>query len=114
MLLQFIVIFSSSISQRSSLKYDLFEIIVLYITLSTLISVNNNTFTFLLPTVYRPPGHHLDFIKSFGDFLSELGLAAYKVLIVGDFNIYVDSEKYALGSAFIDIMNSIGVRQHIS
>ncbi len=64
MLLQFIVIFSSSISQRSSLKYDLFEIIVLYITLSTLISVNNTfTFTFLLPTVYMPPGHNLDFIK---------------------------------------------------
>ncbi len=33
-LLQIIVIFSSSISQRSGFKYDLFEIIVLYITLS--------------------------------------------------------------------------------
>ncbi len=39
-------------------------------------------------------------------------LAADKVLIVGDFNIHVDNEKDALGSAFID--NSIGVRQHVS
>ncbi len=31
-----------------------------------------------------------------------------------DFNIYVDNEKDALGSAFIDILNSIGVRQHVS
>ncbi len=41
-------------------------------------------------------------------------LAADNVLIVGDFYIHVDNEKYALGSAFIDILNSIGVRQHVS
>ncbi len=51
---------------------------------------------FVLATVYRPPGHHTDFIKEFADFLSELVLAADKVLIV------------------IDILNSIGVRQHVS
>ncbi len=58
--------------------------------------------------------HHTNFIKEFGDFLSELLLAADKVLIVGDFNIHVDNEIDALGSAFIDILNSIGVRQHVS
>ncbi len=41
-------------------------------------------------------------------------LAADKVLIVGDFNIHVNNEKDALGSAFLDILNSIGVRQHVS
>ncbi len=41
-------------------------------------------------------------------------LAADKVLIVGDFNIHVDNEKDALGSAFIDILNSVGVRRHVS
>ncbi len=41
-------------------------------------------------------------------------LAADKILIVGDFNIHVDNEKYALGSAFTDMLNSIGVRQHMS
>ncbi len=40
--------------------------------------------TFVLATVYRPPGHHTDFIKEFADFLSELVLAADRVLIVGD------------------------------
>ncbi len=69
---------------------------------------------FVLANVYRPPGHHTDFIKEFGDFLSELVLAADKVLIVGDFNIYVNNEKDALGSVFLDILNSIGVRQHMS
>ncbi len=69
---------------------------------------------FVLATVYKPPGHHTDFIKEFGDCLSELVLAADKVLIVGDFNIHVDNKKDALRSAFIDILNSIGVRQHVS
>ncbi len=62
----------------------------------------------------RYTGHHTDFIKEFGDFLSEVVLAADKVLIEGDFNIHIDNEKDALGSAFIDILNTIGVRQHVS
>ncbi len=69
---------------------------------------------FVLATLYRPPGHHTDFIKVFGDFLSELVLAADKVLTVGNCNIHFDNEKDAIGSAFIDILNSIGVRLHVS
>ncbi len=88
---------------------------VLHITLSREKSINaKSPVMFVLSTVYRPPGHHTDFIKEFVDFLSELVLAADKVLIVGDFNIHVDNEKDTLGSAFIDILNSIGVRQHMS
>ncbi len=88
---------------------------VLCITLSRETRVRDKSpVMFVLATVYRPPGHHTDFIKEFADFLSELVLAADKVLIVGDFNIHVDNEKDALGSAFIDILNSIGVRQHVS
>ncbi len=68
----------------------------------------------VLATVYRPPGYHTYFIKEFADFLSELVLAADIVLIVGDFKIHVDNEKDSLGSAFIDILNSIGVKQHVS
>ncbi len=64
---------------------------VLHITLSREKSVNDKSpVMFVLAIVYRPPGQHTDFIKAFGDFLSELVLAADKVLIVGDFNIHVD------------------------
>jgi len=41
-------------------------------------------------------------------------LGADKVLIVGDFIIHVDNEKDSLGLAFKDIINSTGVRQHVS
>ncbi len=96
-----------SISQRAGFKYNSFEFMVLRITLSRETRVSDKSpVMFVLANVYRPPGHH--------DFLSELVLAADKVLIVGDFNIHVDNEKDALGSAFIDILNSIGVRQHVS
>ncbi len=88
---------------------------VLHITLSKETSISDKSpVMFVLATVYRPPGHHTDFIKEFAVFLPELVLAADKVLIVGDFNIYVDNEKDSLGSAFIDILNSIGVKQHMS
>ncbi len=103
------------ISQKTGFKYNSFEVMVLHIKLSREKNINDKSpVTFVLATVYRPPGHHTDFIKEFADFLSELVLAADRVLIVGDFNIHVDNKKDALGSAFIDILNSIGVRQHVS
>ncbi len=59
---------------------------VLHITLSREKSINDKSpMMFVLATVYRPPRHHTYFIKEFADFLSELVLAADKVLIVGDF-----------------------------
>ncbi len=59
---------------------------VLHIMLSKETSVNDKSpVMFVLATVYRPAGQHTDFIKEFADFLSELVLAADKVLIVADF-----------------------------
>ncbi len=55
---------------------------VLHITLYKETSVNDKSpVMFELATVYGPPGHHTDFIKEFAEFLSELVLAADKVLI---------------------------------
>ncbi len=90
-----------SISQKTGFKYNSFEVMVLHITLSREKSINDKYhMMFVLVTVYRSPGHHTDFIiYEFGDFLSELVLAA---------------DKDALGSAFIDILNSIRVRKHVS
>ncbi len=41
-------------------------------------------------------------------------LAEDKVLIVADFSIHVNNEKYSSGSVFIDFLNSIGLKQHVS
>ncbi len=66
-----------------------------------------------LATVYRPPGPYTDFLKEFADFVSDLLVNADKALIVGDFNIHVDNTNYALGLAFIDLINSFGVKQNV-
>ncbi len=83
---------------------------VLHITLSRETSVNDKSPVMLcwLPNTGHQ-GTIQTLLKNLQIFLSELVLAADKVLIVGDFNIHVDNEKDALGSAFLDILNSIGV-----
>ncbi len=69
-LLKFIVILSISLRrQASKFKYNSFEVMVLHITLSKEKSINDKSpVMFVLATVYRPPGHHTDFIKEFSDF----------------------------------------------
>ncbi len=48
---------------------------VLRITLSRETRVRDKSpVMFVLANVYRPPGHHTDFIKEFADFLSEYWL----------------------------------------
>ncbi len=48
----------SNISQKFGFKYNLFEVMVLHITLSRVVSINNKSpVMFVLATVYRPPGH---------------------------------------------------------
>ncbi len=59
-----------SISQKTGFKYNFFEVMVLHLTLSREKSINDKSpVMFVLATVYRPPGHHTDFIKEFGDLL---------------------------------------------
>ncbi len=68
---------------------------------------------FVLATIYRPQGIIQALLKNLVIFY-QLVLAADKVLIVGDFNIHIDNEKDALGTAFIYNPNSIRLRQHMS
>ncbi|XP_057191232.1 uncharacterized protein LOC130555221 [Triplophysa rosa] len=103
---------SLSISQKSNSKYNSFEVMVLHV--STPNTKDKTLFKLILAIVYRPPGHHTDFIKEFGGFLSELVLAADRLLVVGDFNIHVDNVTDALGMAFKDTLNSMGISQHVS
>ncbi len=53
-----------SIYQKTGFKYNSFEVMVLHITLSREKSINDKSpVMFVLANVYRPPGHHTDFIK---------------------------------------------------
>ncbi len=53
-----------SISQKTGFKYNSFEVMVFHIIISREKSINDKSpMMFVLATVYRPPGHHTDFIK---------------------------------------------------
>ncbi len=101
-----------SISQNTGFKYNSFEVMVLHITFleKKVLMINPPWCLYLL--LYT--GHQDTIQNLLKNLVKELVLAADKVLIVGDFNIHVDNKIYTSGSAFIDILNSIGVRQHVS
>lgn len=46
--------------------------------------------------------------------MSDLLVRADKALIAGDFNIHGDDANDASGVAFIDLVNSFGVKQNIN
>ncbi len=57
-------------TEKQMMKLDSFEVMVLHITLSREKGVNDKyPVMFVLVTVYRPPGHHTDFIKELADFI---------------------------------------------
>ena len=39
--------------------------------------------------VYRPPGPYSEFLSEFSEFLSQLALSTDKVIVVGDFKLFI-------------------------
>ncbi len=100
------------VTQRTRYKFKSFELIMLNVTPS---NINKETLSsFTLASVYRSPGPYSDFLGEFANFLSNLVVTVDRALIVGDFNIHIDNENDTLGLAFIDILNSLGVRQNVT
>uniref|UniRef100_A0A8C1W806 Reverse transcriptase domain-containing protein n=1 Tax=Cyprinus carpio TaxID=7962 RepID=A0A8C1W806_CYPCA len=85
---------------------------MLNVTLSDM--QNKSIVSLSLATVYRPPGPYTEFLKEFGDFLSDLLVTADKALIFGDFNIHIDNTNDALGLAFTNLLNCFGVKQNVT
>ncbi|KAM4565025.1 uncharacterized protein V3H82_014125 [Fundulus diaphanus] len=67
----------------------------------------------LFVVLYRPPGPYTQFLDQLSDFLSDLVINTNKVIIVGDFNIHVDTECDNLSVAFKTILDSIGFAQNV-
>ncbi|XP_051991563.1 uncharacterized protein LOC127650285 [Xyrauchen texanus] len=100
------------VTQRTGYKCKSFELIMLNVTPSNTNKKSLSSFT--LSTVYRSPGPYSDFLSEFANFLSDLVVTVDRALIVGDFNIHIHNENDTLGLAFIDILNSLGVRQNVT
>ncbi|XP_058248684.1 uncharacterized protein LOC131354733 [Hemibagrus wyckioides] len=103
---------SLTVTQKTGPRFNSFEVLVLNVALSD--RHKKSLLSLALATVYRPPGPYGDFLNEFSHLLSDLLISFDKVLIVGDFNIHVDDANDALGLAFIDLLNSFGVKQNIN
>ncbi len=66
---------------------------------------NKSVLSLALATVYRPPGPYTDFLKEFAVFLSDLLVNVDRALIVGDFNIHVESSKTSPGPLIVLIIH---------
>uniref|UniRef100_A0A8C1AYS3 Reverse transcriptase domain-containing protein n=1 Tax=Cyprinus carpio carpio TaxID=630221 RepID=A0A8C1AYS3_CYPCA len=101
-----------SVTQKTGYRFKSFEILMLNVTLSDM--QKKSIVSLSLATVYRPPGPYAEFLKEFGDFLSDLLVTADKALIFGDFNIHIDNTNDALGLAFTNLLNCFGVKQNVT
>ena len=93
---------------KSGSNFNFFEVFVL-----SFAHPDKKAVRFILVTVYRPPGPYSVFLLEFANFLSSLVVNSDKVVIVGDFNIHMDSEGDPLRSAFLFIIESISLHQSI-
>ncbi|XP_070404923.1 uncharacterized protein [Nothobranchius furzeri] len=68
---------------------------------------------FYCAVVYRPPGPNSSFLQEFSDFLSST-VKLSRLVIVGDFNIYVDDPSDHFAMNFSSLMDSFSFTQHVS
>lgn len=65
--------------------------------------------TLVMILIYRPPKHNNLFLPEFADLLSVLCLKFSRILIMGDFNIHIDSPKLPLVSEFLALLDCFGL-----
>jgi hypothetical protein len=75
-------------------------------------SVSSVSYTFL--TIYRPPSSSLsNFLSDFSSLLDGLVTSPSELIVTGDFNIHADCPTNPSTSAFLDILDSYSLTQHV-
>jgi exonuclease III len=70
--------------------------------------------------VYRPPPSQANglkmstFIEEFSEFLQRYTLSGGDLILMGDFNFHVDDQKDRNATAFMDIIQSSNLKQHVT
>ena len=63
----------------------------------------------------RPPSGNMSvFLTEFSSFLESVIHSKGRLLIVGDFNIHVDASDNVHSLKFLDLLHSLGLRQHVN
>ena len=82
--------------------------------------VTNDNFALRLCIIYRPPysEHHpvpvSVFFDDFSKYLEHLVICQEPLLITGDFNIHVETPEDICSAKFLDVLESVGLKQHVN
>lgn len=68
----------------------------------------------LVLLVYRPPKTSSAFITDFTELLSSMCPKYSSIVVLGDFNIHVDSNQCNIASQFLNVLNCFDFTQHIN
>nr|XP_049610836.1 uncharacterized protein LOC125988967 [Syngnathus scovelli] len=69
--------------------------------------------SFYLAVIYRPPGAYSGFLDDFSEFVADLVTNADNIVIMGDFNIHMNSPSEPLTSAFQTLIDTFGFTQAV-
>nr|XP_049596961.1 uncharacterized protein LOC125981145 [Syngnathus scovelli]XP_049596968.1 uncharacterized protein LOC125981145 [Syngnathus scovelli] len=69
--------------------------------------------SFYLAVIYRPPGAYSGFLDEFSEFVADLVTNADNIVIMGDFNIHMNSPSEPPTSAFQTLIDTFGFTQAI-
>ncbi len=64
--------------------------------------------------IYRPPKLHPSFLSDFADLLTQLSAISPSVLLLGDFNLHVDSTDNKPASEFLELLQCLNFTQHVN
>uniref|UniRef100_A0AAR2K341 Reverse transcriptase domain-containing protein n=1 Tax=Pygocentrus nattereri TaxID=42514 RepID=A0AAR2K341_PYGNA len=79
--------------------------------LSLLITASRSV---LILLIYRPPKMSPVFISELSDMLSSFIPVYSNLLLLGDFNIHVDSESCSFAKSFLDLLNCFDIVQNVN
>lgn len=71
----------------------------------------SSTATIIL--IYRPPKPHPGFINELQDLLTSVCATSSCTLILGDFNLHVDSPTNHSAAEFLDLLDCLHLKQHV-
>ncbi|KAG7498680.1 hypothetical protein JOB18_017353 [Solea senegalensis] len=68
----------------------------------------------LIAIIYRPPQNCSSFLSDFTDFYTQLSSISPCILLLGDFNIHIDTPSSKFTPDFLDILHCLDLTQHIN
>ncbi|XP_071754179.1 uncharacterized protein LOC139910701 [Centroberyx gerrardi] len=68
----------------------------------------------VIAIIYRPPKPNPSFLSDLSEFITQLSSISPSILLLGNFNIHIDSPDCKSAIEFLDILNCFNFTQHVN